>query len=180
MGFGRAIFVLCLIFAAIFGPWGCLSDDVARAFGYTTPGIHVSKGLFGLEVSADSDVAGLVKLDVNTNGTLHAEATLNSDASAVTTAQGARITEQFLEARRIEWAGKEAQAKLVGENITAFFSGAVNLTNAIGKDAAVPIIRDIAAALRGSGLTVDVGDYGGTLNLGTAAATAATATTENP
>jgi len=146
---------------------GCQSDDVARAFGYTTPGIHAEQSIFGVSIDVDSDIQGTVTIDYTTNGALHASATLNSKASAVTQAQGERIHDNFLEGRRIEWAGKEAQALAVGTNVQAFFNGAIGLTNAIGKDAAVPIIAELAGTLRGSGAAIDLGALGGgSVNIG--------------
>ena len=147
---------------------GCLSDDVRSAFGFSNPTLEASyHPLWGVKFKAGSNFTGDVhaEWDADSNAFL-VEAGVSSDVSGVLNAEAARITENFLAGRKLEYEHKIRQAEIVGENFIAFGNMGALLFNALGEQA-IPIIQTMAETARGSNITVDVpGLGGGAVNLG--------------
>ncbi len=129
----RFAFLTTLLLPLVIGDAACLtgciaSDGVKEAFGFTEGSVEVVYTPLFTALKIGSEFAGDLDADYNAETKQwRVKGKITSDPTGVIAAQGDRITENFLEGRRIEWAGKEAVERQRGENITNGINAASNL-----------------------------------------------------
>jgi hypothetical protein len=147
---------------------GCQSDEVRRAFGYSNPTLEVKHSFFGgTSFKAGSNFSGELDAVYNPDtNAIEVHARADSNVADVLGAEGARITEQFLAARAAEYAYRNRQAEIVGDNFRAFGT-MIAIATAAGGDAVQQVIDAAAPILAGSGATLDITGLGHAgINLG--------------
>jgi YD repeat-containing protein len=115
-----------LIYALTMG--GCIfgcTDSARHQFGYTEPGIRVTKGILGASVDVSSNISGHVELVLDPSGKVTGlKADLTSGVTDVYDAQGRRINENFLKGRALEYDFKVAAVNAVGQQVSNVLSSA--------------------------------------------------------
>ena len=128
------LFVLCAC--------GC-SDSARHQFGYTEPAIEFSHGaLSGTHARASTNLNGKAEImvDPDTQKITGLKVELSSDPREVYAAQAARVTQEFLAGRQLEYAFKIEAAKVISAALVDVARAAMTMGLAIGGDAGSSII----------------------------------------
>ena len=126
---------------------GCVMDARQLA-GYSNPSVEVRHGIFGTTVKVGTNAGIKASGRYNTKtGDASFEVDANSDVSGVVSAEGARITQEFIQLRKDEAARVVEQHRIAGETIKAVASTVMGALAAGKPEVANGFVNSIGPAL---------------------------------